>query len=79
MPFLLNLLPPALQAAVQFVEPVFSLLDVRRDHGIGIAALALLYQLRKPQVLPMDQFVQADLHVTGDDPGFFLTLGGYFC
>ena len=41
--FLLKLLAPALQPAVQFVEAIFGLLDVSRYRRVAVAALALAY------------------------------------
>ena len=74
LPFLLQFVAAALQAAVQFVQPVLNLLLVGLKEGrIG---LRLLEEGRHAEVLAVDQLVEAEFQVARDGLRFPQPFGG---
>ena len=58
-----------LQPTVQFVEFVFNLLYVGEEQR-GVARLSNGMEICHPQILAVDQFVETDFQVAGDNGDF---------
>ncbi len=66
MPFQFQLALAGLQAVVQLVEMLLGLGDDALQAGHGLAGDLAVLELGKLHLLPVDQGVQADLHVPID-------------
>ena len=78
-PFLLQLGPASLQSAIQFVNPVLRLFQVRGERLGSVSSLLLFVQVGHTHALPMNQFAQADFKMLGNGLGLASALRGHFC